>query len=123
MRELRPAQTSVEAFVRALDEIQRPQGYRLVASFDDDRRLVSVLGFRSGHSLAWGHYCYVDDLVTAESARGRGHARALLEWLGAEAGRMGCDQIHLDSGTRRHAAHRLYMGEGFVISSFHFARG
>ncbi|MDP8977982.1 MAG: GNAT family N-acetyltransferase [Actinomycetota bacterium] len=123
MSQLRPAWTSAEGFVRVIDDIQRPQGYRLVASFDEDDRLVSVLGFRSGHSLAWGRYCYVDGLVTAEGARGRGHAGALLEWLAAEAARMGCGQIHLDSGTRRHAAHRLVsLREGFVISSFHFAK-
>lgn len=47
--------------MRRVDEIQRPEGYRLVVAFeDDDPAAVAAAGFRSGHSLAWGHYRYVD---------------------------------------------------------------
>jgi GNAT superfamily N-acetyltransferase len=57
-------------------------------------------------------------------ARGQGHAGALLEWLDAEGRRLGCDQLHLDSGTapERFAAHRLYHRHGLAIHSHHFAR-
>ena len=38
--------------------------------------------------------------------------------------RLGCDQLHLDSGTQpeRFAAHRLYYDEGLAIIAHHFAR-
>jgi GNAT superfamily N-acetyltransferase len=54
----------------------------------------------------------------------RGHARALLEWLIEEGKRLGCDQLHLDSGVGidRAAAYRLYLNAGLVISAHHFAR-
>ncbi len=45
-----------------------------------------MAGFRVMHSLAWGHYLYVDDLSTLPEARRRGHARALLDWLLEEGG-------------------------------------
>ncbi|WP_226963861.1 GNAT family N-acetyltransferase [Nostocoides sp. F2B08] len=71
-----------------------------------------------------GRHLYIDDLSTLPSARKQGNARLLLEWLHDEAGRLQCQQIHLDSGVGpdRTAAHRRYLNAGFRISSHHFAR-
>jgi GNAT superfamily N-acetyltransferase len=124
LRELRPHVPSVAEFVERVNRAQRPGGYRLVASFapDGGAEPVAAAGFRRLHTLAWGDIIYVDDLVTMEAHRGRGHARRLLDWILAEARRIGCGAVHLDSAPHRHAAHRLYLGEGYVISSFHFSR-
>lgn len=121
MAELRTHLESRDDFVARVNEVQRPEGYRLVASFEDGAAAAAaVAGFRTGNNLAWGYYLYVDDLVTAGSARGRGHGAALIAWLHAEARSLGCDQLHLDSGTHRHGAHRFYLENGLHISSFHF---
>lgn len=125
MRALRTELVDEDSFVRAVDEIQRPEGYRLVGVFEDGgSEAMAVAGFRTGHSLAWGHYLYVDDLSTLPEARRRGHGRALLDWLLDEARRLGCDQLHLDSGVGldRADAHRLYLNAGMVIYAHHFAR-
>ena len=129
MRVLRPHLTSVDDFVARVNGAQRAEGYRLVASFADagadaeaERDAVAVGGFRRLHTLAWGDVLYIDDLVTLESHRGRGHAHRLLEWILAEGRRLGCGQIHLDSAPHRHTAHRLYLNEGFHIATFHFSR-
>lgn len=125
MRELRPDIGDEQSFVRGVDEVQRAEGYRLVAAFKPGTSEPSAAaGFRICHSLAWGHYLYVDDLSTKSTERRRGHAAALLEWLLEEAKRLGCDQLHLDSGVGldRAAAHRLYLNAGLVISAHHFAR-
>jgi GNAT superfamily N-acetyltransferase len=127
MRALRPAHEDLAAFVERIDRLQRPEGYRLVGAFATDggrAAALAVAGFRTGHNLAWGHFLYVDDLSTAPEARRRGAAGALLEWLLAEAHRLGCDELHLDSGTsaNRFDAHRLYMNHRLVITSHHFAR-
>jgi GNAT superfamily N-acetyltransferase len=121
MQVLRPHVATSEEFVERVNNQQRPEGYRLVASFADGEA-VAAAGFRRHHNLAWGDQLYVDDLVTMESHRGRGHAHRLLEWVLAEARRLGCGQVHLDSAPHRHAAHRLYLTEGYHISSFHFSR-
>ena len=121
MRVLRPHIDSVEEFVARVNGAQRPEGYRLVASFADGD-VVSAGGFRRLQTLAWGDVLYIDDLVTLESHRGQGHAHRILEWILAEGRRLGCRQIHLDSAPHRHAAHRLYLNEGFHISTFHFSR-
>lgn len=125
MRHLRTDLSDEGSFARRVDEAQRPEGYRLVAAFEEgNSHAVAVAGFRTGHSLAWGHHVYVDDLATQPAARRRGHARALLDWLLSEAQRLGCDQLHLDSavGLERADAHRLYLNAGFVIAAHHFAR-
>jgi len=125
MRALRTDLADENAFVRRVDAVQRPEGYRLAAAFDEgDERAAAVAGFRLGHNIAWGHFLYVDDLSTRPEARRRGHGRALLDWLLEEAARQGCDQLHLDSGVglERADAHRLYLNAGMVISAHHFAR-
>ena len=108
-----------------VDDVQRAQGYRLVGSFDPDEgsSAAAVAGFRGGHNLAWGRFLYVDDLSTAPDARRRGHAGLLMAWLLEEAGRLGCDSLHLDSGVglERADAHRLYLNHGLRIVSHHFA--
>jgi GNAT superfamily N-acetyltransferase len=123
MRELRPHWGDPGEFVRRVDEVQRPQGYRLVAAFEDGR-VVAVAGFRVVDSLAWGRALYVDDLSTHPSARRRGHAARLLEWCVQEATRLGCDELHLDSavGPEREDAHRLYFNQRLRISAYHFQK-
>jgi GNAT superfamily N-acetyltransferase len=125
MSALRPQLVDEAEFVRLVDAVQRPEGYRLVGAFEPTwAHAAAAAGFRLGHSLAWGHFLYVDDLSTLPEARRRGHARGLLEWLIEEGRRLGCQQLHLDSGVGSHRAdaHRLYLNAGFEITSHHFGR-
>jgi GNAT superfamily N-acetyltransferase len=124
MRALRSGCATRADFVRRVDEEQRPQGYRLVGAFGDDGRCVAVAGFRLIRGLAWGDCLYVDDLSTLPEARRRGQGRALLDWCAEEARRLGCRELHLDSGVgpEREDAHRLYFNLGLRITSFHFAK-
>lgn len=125
MRELRTHLTDADRFAARVDELQRPEGYRLLGAFEDDGQpAAAVAGFRVGHNLAWGHYLYVDDLSAHPDARRRGHGRALLDWLVEEARRLGCDAVHLDSGVgdARADAHRLYLNARLRITAHHFAR-
>ncbi|HZK74974.1 MAG TPA: GNAT family N-acetyltransferase [Clostridia bacterium] len=125
MLELRPAMGNEVAFVDRIDNVQRSEGYRLVASFiDGDDQAAAVAGFRVVHYIAWGDVLYCDDLGTRSEHRGKGHAGKLLDWMIEEARRLGCGQFHLDSGPAedRQDAHRLYFNKGMRISAFHFSR-
>ena len=125
MQALRPHYVEDAAFVERVDEVQRAEGYRLIGVFEDEPdHALAVAGFRVGHMLMWGRFLYVDDLSTLPEARRRGYGRRLLEWLGEEAERLGCEQFHLDSGVgpTRTDAHRLYFNMDLEITSFHFAR-
>jgi GNAT superfamily N-acetyltransferase/uncharacterized RmlC-like cupin family protein len=119
MRELRPHVPADEFLARV--RAQEADGYRL-AYVGDENGPAAVAGFRLGTNLAWGRFLYVDDLVTAASARSRGHGAALLRWLEDYARAEGCEQVHLDSGLARAAAHRFYRREGMPVSSYHFTK-
>jgi GNAT superfamily N-acetyltransferase len=128
MRELRPHVDSEEQFVALVDGTQRAEGYRLFGAFapdGDEGGALAVAGFRLVHTLAWGRALYVDDLSTHPEGRRRGYAGALMDRLAEEATRLGCDQLHLDSGVgpERQDAHRLYFNHGLRIVSHHFACG
>ena len=125
MQALRTHYEDEAAFVERVDDVQRGEGYRLVGVFEDEpTHALAVAGFRVGHMLAWGRYLYVDDLSTLPEGRRRGYGRQLLEWLTEEGRRLGCEQLHLDSGVAadRYDAHRLYLNTGLAITSHHFAR-
>lgn len=123
--ELRPQFGTPDAIVERIDA-QRADGYRVAGSFEaGHEQAAAVAGFRISTSLAWGHHVYVDDLVTRESLRGRGHADAVMAWVEEEARGAGCRQVHLDSGLGpdRADAHRFYFRHGLTIVSHHFAKG
>ena len=121
MRALRTHLIDEGEFVRRVDEVQRPQGYRIVGAFEGER-CVAVAGFRVINNLAWHDTLYVDDLSTHPDGRRRGYGRALLEWCMEEGRREGCAEFHLDSGVgpEREDAHRLYFNTGLRISAHHF---
>lgn len=125
MRELRTTLCHRDEFVKQVDEVQRPEGYRLVGVVPGQGEdAVAVLGFRLATSLSWGRHLYVDHLSTIPAARGQGFARQLLAWVHNEADRLGCGEVHLDSGVgpNRYAAHRLNLNSGYVINAHHFIR-
>ena len=99
---------------------QQAQGYQLMAQRDGSS-VVSATGFRLAEFLAWGKVLYVDDLITLPSARGKGYAGQLLDWLIAHAKSQGCDALHLDSGYMRHNAHRLYLNKGLQLACHHMS--
>lgn len=122
---LRPAYGAAEALVARVDDVLRPSGYRVAGAFEEgSSTAAAALGFRLQENLAWGRFLYVDDLSTLPGHRGRGLARELVRWVSDEAERLGCDQLHLDSGTQaeRAPAHALYFRSGMRISSYHFSR-
>lgn len=118
MAELRPhvARAEFLATVRAMQK----DGLRL-ACVRDGGRVVAVAGYRISTNLFCGKHLYVDDLVTAESERSKGHGKALLAWLRALAVEEDCDVFHLDSGVQRKRAHAFYLREGLELASYHFS--
>jgi GNAT superfamily N-acetyltransferase len=120
MHELRP-HLSEEAFVSQVQRQMQNHGYVLVY-IAAEGEVTAAAGYRIAEFLAWGKACYLDDLVTRESARKHGYGGMLLDWLMNKAEALGCRQFHLDSGVQRHDAHRLYLGHKMQITSHHFAK-
>lgn len=119
MAELRP-HIPTEDFVELVQHMAT-EGYQLVC-VEEDGNVVAVAGYRVRTTLFMGKNLYVDDLVTSEHCRSKGHGKMLIDWLRDEALKHGCKVLHLDSGTQRHRAHRFYLRQGLDIASFHFSQ-
>jgi GNAT superfamily N-acetyltransferase len=117
MSQLRPALIAKEFISRV--QAQQAEGYQL-ASLEHEGAIVSVAGFRVQNMLSSGKTFYVDDLVTDENARSKGHGEAMIQWLIALAREANCNSFSLDSGTHRQDAHAFYLRQRLRITSFHF---
>ncbi len=121
LRGHRPPLATAETFVAWV--ANHTEGYRLAGAFlAGETDAAAVVGFRPMTLLYAGRILYVDDLSTKAAYRGQGLGTALLAWVEAEARRLGCDELHLDSGVQRFPAHRLYLKFGFDISAHHFGK-
>ena len=116
--QLRP-QYSFDALSAQIDK-QQLHHYQLVY-VKSPQGVLAVAGFSVGEKLAWGKHIYIEDLVTNAKYRSRGVGQFLLDWFKTYARANNCEQIHLDSGVQRFAAHRFYLREGFNIASHHFS--
>ena len=120
MHELRPGLADAAELVRSMATM-RAEGAQL-ATLEHEGQITTVACFRIRTMLVSGVTMYVDDLVTADRFRSRGHGRSMLRWLMTYARERGCRTFSLDSGTFRQEAHAFYFREGMRITSFHFAR-
>ena len=121
IRQLRTHFEQAETFVAQARRQMANEHWRL-AFVEDEGEVVALAGFRLLECLASGKTLYVDDLVTREDRRSKGHGESLMRWLEERARKAGCQTFSLDSGTQRTEAHRFYFRVGMVISSFHFAK-
>lgn len=117
-KELRP-HLDAELFLPQIRR-QQIQGYQLLLLREGDA-IKSVAGFRLGEFLAWGKILYIDDLATLSSARGKGYADQLMDWVIDYARAQECKGVHLDTGYARHDAHRLYLRKKMKLSSHHMS--
>lgn len=62
------------------------------------------------HRGTWtaGQHCYLEDLFVAESARGKGAARALIEAIYARADALKCERVYWLTHETNSAAQALY---------------
>ncbi|MFD9366289.1 GNAT family N-acetyltransferase [Streptomyces sp. NPDC060020] len=120
LRELRPHLTE-ELFLGILAE-GHGQGLRFTAAYDADGVCVGAAGWRLVATTALVRKLYVDDLVTAATARSTGVGHALLAHLEEHAVAAGCSALTLDSGTQRTDAHRFYFRERMAVTAFSFEK-
>ena len=118
VKQLRPELAS-EEYLPLVRQLNEESGYQLVGLMDSST-YICVAGFRLCHSLGWGRYLYVDDLVTLESHRSSGAGKEVLTWLTEFGFKAGCRDLRLDSALYRHDAHRFYLRERMDIHCFHF---
>lgn len=117
---LRPHLNETTALAMLREQIAREQVS--VAFVDTDEDMApAVITYRRLTFLFSGKTLYVDDLSTLPTARGRGYAGALLDFVIEQARQMDYQTVSLDSGPSRHDAHRLYLNKRFQLNSHHFS--
>jgi GNAT superfamily N-acetyltransferase len=116
---LRPHLANVDLISLVKDMIT--EGFQL-AFIERDGKAAAIIGYRYQQFLFNGKHFYIDDLSTLPEYRGQGLGSALLQFVTDQAKSLGYQQITLDSGHHRHAAHRLYLNQGFDISAHHFIK-
>lgn len=82
--------------------------------------VISYIGFKIQQVFFTGKTLHIADIYTLESARGKGAAGTLLDFIVEFAMKSECDHICLDSTYLRTNAHRLYLNKGFVLNAHHF---
>jgi GNAT superfamily N-acetyltransferase len=98
---------------------------------DDDEAVHALVAECSGRLVGLAHYlfhrstilveptCYLQDLFTAEAARGKGVGRALIEAVYQRAKLAGAGRVYWQTHETNAAAMRLYDGiaerSGFVV--------
>ena len=92
------------------------EGYHMIY-IEENGKAVCFCGYRITTMLHRGRSIYIDDLCTLPVARGKGYAKALLDYVRSHAEKEELQSIHLDSGHHRHNAHRVYLNFGFKMTS------
>ncbi|MFD9518371.1 GNAT family N-acetyltransferase [Streptomyces sp. NPDC059979] len=118
--ELRPHLTE-ERFLGVLAE-GHGQGLRFTAAYDADGACVGAAGWRIVANTSMVRMLYVDDLVTAATARSTGVGHALLAHLEEHGRAADCTALTLESGTQRADAHRFYFRERMAVTAFAFEK-
>ena len=120
-----PVMVQLRSHLKLDDFVQQVQqliseGYQLAYLSEQDV-VIGLAGFRLTTSLSWGKHMYVADLIVDQNRRSQGYGQELFTWLIQYAKKHHCQQLHLDSGVQRFAAHRFYLRQKMDIVGHHLA--
>jgi len=106
---------SDNAFLAGVERlIEEPGAEYLLAAPDADSPPAGVAQVRYRFGIWWAaEDCLLEDLFVAQSARGQGLGRALLERVVERARLRGCRRVELDVNDNNAGALALYRSAGF----------
>lgn len=119
MRALRPHLAGADELLIRVRR-QARAGYRILAAWRGDA-VAGLAGYRPQENLIRGPFCYVDDLVVAESSRRSGLGARLLAAVGTEARARGMPHLVLDTALDNALGQRFYFRFGMLPAALRFA--
>jgi ribosomal protein S18 acetylase RimI-like enzyme len=119
MQQLRSQLLTPDDFLARV-AIQRTQGYRLLAAWEDDKP-VALAGYRHLDNMIHGRFIYVDDLVTDAAGRRKGLGELLLNELRSLGRAERCDRLVLDTALTNALAQRFYSRVGLLARGLHLS--
>jgi ribosomal protein S18 acetylase RimI-like enzyme len=118
MQALRPHLTGAAEMIERVQR-QFEQGYHLLAAWSGET-VVGLAGYRMQENLIRGRFCYVDDLVVAESQRRNRLGARLLDACAEQGRAAGCTRLTLDTALDNLLGQRFYFRYGMLPSSLRF---
>ena len=118
MSQLRP-HIKREDFLPRVRRMESDFGYQ-VAYVEEDGDVKAVAGIRVSEWLHGGKYLEIDDLVSKDGDRSKGHGGELFDWIVEYARSLNCDHVRLLSGVQRFDAHRFYLRKRMNIEAHYF---
>jgi GNAT superfamily N-acetyltransferase len=115
---LKELRTNLEfaEFLAIYDKASTADRYTLVGCFVGNA-CVAVMGYRVLFDFVHGAHLYVDDLVTTEKQRSKGHGKLLLKYAEDQARAQGLAGLRLCTGVDNDAGKRFYEREGWQLRS------
>lgn len=99
-------------FLYIKDKIEGPS--------NNEPQPVSIITYRIFNSMFDGKQLYVMDLGTISSARKKGYAGILMDYVIEKAKEEKCNVVTLESGYARKDAHRFYLNKRFYMTDHRF---
>ena len=99
-------------FSSRLASMREEGGYRCIASYRDER-MVGVAGFWVGTQRWCGKYVEPDNVVVDREQRSGGIGSLMMDWIEAEAQRLGCEMMKLEAYAERTRTREFYRRKGY----------
>lgn len=109
MKQLRTDLTE-ESYLNLINDM-KGQGYRLIALFNEDLKIISLVGFTILTNLYYLKHIWIYDLITDQLERSKGNGELLLRHIEQIARENECSCVALSSGLERIDAHRFYQNK------------
>jgi GNAT superfamily N-acetyltransferase len=106
-------------FLSRVRRMEDDFGYQL-AFVEEQGDVKAVAGIRVSEWLHGGKFLEIDDLVSKDGDRSKGHGGQLFDWIVEYARSLDCDHVRLLSGVQRFDAHRFYLRKRMNIEAHYF---
>lgn len=113
MKELRK-DLSYQDFKNLYEKAHETNGYEVVG-FEDQGKIIALMGYRILYDFVHGKHLYIDDLVSTESQRSKGLGAKLLRYAEELAEKNLCKGLRLCTGVENEQGKKFYDRNGWNL--------